>query len=175
MNKLLGDDNKTFAAKRQVKSVTQQFQHYETKDFVVLDTPGLGDLNMPFEAWVAKLNSSPYVNCTVALVLMCLKASIRPSVQDRSNIQVMVSAIESLKPTNVCDVITFIEDDPEDYDMESQKDFLAELYNHTPEVKCPPQSKVFLFKGKSKNGATATSTKEINDWIRQIIPTQPKD
>ena len=46
---------------------------------------------------------------------MCLRAKIRPSAEDRTNIQVMLSAIKELNAKNVCDVITFIDEAPERY------------------------------------------------------------
>ena len=81
-------------------------------------------MDMPLATWAAKLNSSEYRNKPVALVLMCLRAKIRPSAEDRTNVQVMLSAIKELNPKNVCDVITFIDEAPDRYTKPSQMTFL---------------------------------------------------
>ena len=154
LNRILGSAK--FECSDRPTGVTQDFAAYETADFTILDTPGLNDMDMLLPTWAAKLNASPYRNQPVALVLMCLRAKIRPSTEDRNNIQVMLSAIKDLNAKNVCDVITFVDESPETYTKPSQMAFLQFLYKHCQGVDCPAESNVFLFKGEAKSGVEAT-------------------
>ena len=107
----------------------------DTDHFTILDTPGLGDLNMTIECWAAKLNNSEFKSKKVALALMVIKAKVRPSTEDRMNMRVLQSAITNVKPENLCCVITFCDEDPETYNMEQTMNFLSELFSFLPDIK----------------------------------------
>ena len=77
LNRLLGNDE-GFGTSGAAQSCTQSFTGIQTDYCTILDTPGLGDLNMTLEMWAAKLNSSVYKDQKVALALLVIKASIRP-------------------------------------------------------------------------------------------------
>ena len=43
---------------------------------------------------------------------MVIKAKVRPSREDRYNMQVLQTAIDNIKPDNLCIVVTFVDEDP---------------------------------------------------------------
>ena len=79
-------ESNVFFAKDQVERCTTDFGMHEAQDFCLLDTPGLNDPDMTTVEWAGKLNASEFKGRPVAFVMMCLKACIRPSAQDRTNV-----------------------------------------------------------------------------------------
>ncbi len=77
LNRIIGSD--MFTANRSVAGVTKNFALHECGDFDVLDTPGLNDPELPLITWASKLNTTGFINRPLALVLLCLRASVRPS------------------------------------------------------------------------------------------------
>ena len=69
-------------------------------------------MNMSLEMWAAKLNTSNFKEQKVALALMVIKAKVRPSREDRYNMQVLQTAIDNIKPDNLCIVVTHVDADP---------------------------------------------------------------
>ena len=67
----------------------------------------------------------------------------------------MSEALKKINSKNLAIIFTFIEDDPDDCDMEWAQDWLEELFRHV-ELDCPPEENIFLFKGKDKNGHPKT-------------------
>lgn len=151
LNRTCGEEGR-FEAKDSVEAVTKGFNTYDLKNFTLLDTPGLGDPEMPLATWVGKLNASTIKGRPVALVLMVLKAAIRPTAQDKTNILIMQEAIEQIKPENVCNVITFVDENPQTYTIEREMLFLEKLFSYIEGAPKPKQENVFLFKGKSQPG-----------------------
>ena len=83
----------------------------------------------------------------------------------------MKEALKGLAPKNIGVIFTFIEDDPEDWDVDFAMEWLEEMFNHV-EMPCPERRNIFLFKGKDKNGVTATPSEELAAWVRSTIPPE---
>ena len=144
---------------------------HEADTFRLIDCPGLGDLNMPLIEWAAKLNESNYTGSGIALALMVIRQKVRPEAQDKTNFLVMKEALDGLQPKNIGVIFTFIEENAEDWNMDFATEWLEEMFSHV-EMPCPARSNIFLFKGKDKNGVTATPSEELAAWVRSTIPPE---
>ena len=107
------------------------------ENYTLLDTPGLGDPLMPLPTWAGKLNASAIKGRPVGLVLMVIKAAIRPSAQDKTNILIMQEAIQHVNPANVCNVITFVDENPKKYTIEKEMAFLNTLFGYIKNSPAP--------------------------------------
>ena len=78
-------------------------------------------------------------------------------------------SLQGLQPKKIGVIFTYIEDDPEDWDLDFAMEWITEIFDRA-EMPCPARGNIFLFKGKDKNGVTATSSEEIAAWVGSIIP-----
>jgi hypothetical protein len=140
--------------------------------YTLLDTPGLGDLEMLLPAWAGKLNASSVKGRKVALVLMVFKAALRPTAQDKTNFLIMQEAIKEIQPENICHVMTFVDENPKRYTIEKEMEFLEQLYKFLPGQVAPKQENVFLFKGEGDSSLPETTPEELDQWLASIIPAK---
>lgn len=58
MNRIIADDREEFQTSGDVDGCTSFFDPYILGDFTIVDTPGLGDVDLPFALWVQRFNES---------------------------------------------------------------------------------------------------------------------
>ena len=134
---------------------------YETADFTILENPGF--LEIDPESWIDKLNSSPYRNKPVDLVLMCFAAKMKYDFEDHVYFDAMFQLIEDINVKNVRFIMTGVEHGrfTQDYLMH----YVRSMHQKS-DFDCPPKSNVFLFKG---SGVEATDQLELSLWVKEAL------
>lgn len=125
----------------------------------------------------------------VALVLYTSRSAVRPAAQDKRNVITIESAIDALKPANICAVVTHCDQTQQQLDdyqlivngkpvivngkpktIGGAMNYFTKLFGFYPNVPQPPRENVFIFRGIDGDGGPATTTKEINSWLKSILP-----
>ena len=57
--------------------------------------------------WMEKYNKSGFADNKVALILNCVKSTVRVEAGHKSNVLILESITKELSPANVCAVATF--------------------------------------------------------------------
>ena len=83
LNRLAGRD--LFVSKKSIKGVTQEPELTKTKDFAIIDTPGLNDARIDTREWVERYNNADSATGSISrldLAILLFKANPRPSNND---------------------------------------------------------------------------------------------
>ena len=128
MQRLSAADEPVFIAKRAVKGVTQFHEIREFEKFILIDSPGLNDINMPTVDWGARFNPSEIItnSMRVDLNLILFKCKIRPDFSDFNILAVLKQTMQNLSPQNTALIFTFADQD-EDMNQEYASQFYESL------------------------------------------------
>ena len=96
------------------EAVTQEPAAYkfsaDGKEFIVVDTAGLNDYNMPLQLWIEKYTKYAKEKADglpISLVIIAFRANVRPTAEQKGDVITALEAIKGLDAGNLAIVFTF--------------------------------------------------------------------